>query len=601
MNVAVKPVIYQLVVRYFGNTNTTNRRDGTLDVNGCGTFADVGDVALRELKALGATHLWLTGCLRQATLTAYSALGLPADDPDVVKGIAGSFYAVRDYFDVCPDYARDPANRLAEFDALVTRVHDAGLKVLLDFVPNHVARGFHSVVRPDLDFGRGDDQTKFFARDNHFFYLTDPPGQALRLSKPASWNPPGFVFDGRYPPEDGGPGRVPRASGDNCASASPSKDNWYETVKLNYGYNFLDGREDYDPRPRTWDLMDRILAYWQARGVDGFRCDMAHLVPREAWEYLIGNARSPARDPGCLFLAEAYPSGRPWSPVPNLDDLLAAGFDAVYHSTAYDALKRIYQGTGGQADYDRAVTSLSLVARAGRLGYLENHDERRIASAIDPYRGPGDSGFGSAEAGYQLAPLQLLYGPGPVLVFNGQEVAEEGAGTEGFSTDDGRTTNFDYWCMPEFAKWVHGHAYDGGGLSAAQKALRRFYADLLALCQDSSVRGDGYWGLKYWNRSGRFPDCPDDLYSFARYQTGSGRLLVVVANFRPNAACEGRIRVPPELAAAAGLRGGLRVRLVLDREGACDVAVGEWAAEELGRDGFPVSVPNQAAQVYVVS
>ncbi|HJT77109.1 MAG TPA: hypothetical protein VJ739_07905, partial [Gemmataceae bacterium] len=332
----------------------------------------------------------------------------------------------------------------------------------------------------------------------------------------------------------------------------------------------------------------------------GFRCDMAHLVPREAWEYLIGSARQPGRDPGCLFLAEAYPSGRPWAPVPDLDDLLAAGFDAVYHSTAYDALKRIYQGTGGQEDYDRAITSLSPEARAGRLGYLENHDERRVASAIDPGRGPGDSGFGSAEAGYQLAPLQLLYGPGPVLFFNGQEVGEEGAGAEGFSSADGRTTNFDYWCMPEFVKWVNGHAYDGGGLSVAQTALRRFYAGLLALCQDASVRGDGYWGLKYWNRGGRFPDCPDDLYSFARYQTGSGRLLVVVANFRPNATCEGRIRVPPELAVAAGLRGSLKVRLVLDREGARNVPVGEWAAGELVTDGFPVSVANQTAQVHVV-
>ncbi len=253
---AVKPVIYQLVVRYFGNVNPTNRRDGTLDVNGCGRFADVTPTAIARLKGLGATHVWLTGCLRQATLTGRGALGLPADDPDVVKGIAGSFYAVRDYFDVCPDYATDPEKRLDEFRALVDRLHAAGLKVLIDFVPNHVARGYHSVRRPDRDFGRGDDQTRFFARDNHFFYLVDPPGQRLALRRPPSWNPPGFVFDGLYPPEDGGPGRVPRASGDNCASASPSKDNWYETVKLNYGYNFLDCSAHYDPRPRTWDLMD---------------------------------------------------------------------------------------------------------------------------------------------------------------------------------------------------------------------------------------------------------------------------------------------------------------------------------------------------------
>src|SRR3712207_4820858 len=182
MPTEVKPVIYQLVVRYFGNTNETNQRDGSLSANGCGRFVDVSAVALRSLRDLGATHVWLTGCLRQATLTDHSAVGLPPDDPDVVKGIAGSFYAVRDLFDVCPDYARDPAARLAEFDALVGRVHDAGMRALIDFVPNHVARGYRSVVRPDLNLGDGDDTTRFFAPGNHFFYLVDPPGQALRLT-----------------------------------------------------------------------------------------------------------------------------------------------------------------------------------------------------------------------------------------------------------------------------------------------------------------------------------------------------------------------------------------------------------------------------------
>jgi glycosidase len=600
MAVAVKPVIYQLVVRYFGNVNTTNRRDGTLQVNGCGRFADVSGAALAALKGLGATHVWLTGCLRQATLTPYPALGLPADDPDVVKGIAGSFYAVRDAFDVCPDYAVNPAERLAEFRALVERVHAAGMKVLLDLVPNHVARGYHSVTRPELDFGKGDDKTTFFARDNHFFYLVDPPGQSLRLSRPAYWDPPGFPFDGRFPPEDGGPGRPPRASGDNCTSASPTKDNWYETVKLNYGYNFVTGTGHYGPRPRTWDRVDEVLRFWQEQGVDGFRCDMAHLVPREAWEHLIGRARLPGRDPGCYFLAEAYvPSGMA-SPIAALDALTAAGFDAVYGSAPYDALKRIYQGSGTQNDYDRAVTGLSPGERARRLGYLENHDERRVASPIVPGRGPGDSGFGAAAAGYQLAPLQFLFGNGPVLLFNGQEVGEPGAGFAGFSADDGRTTNFDYWGMPEFARWVNGHAYDGGGLSEAQKALRRFYADLLALCQDPSVRGDGYWGLKYWNRGERFPDCPDDLYTFARFQDGSGRLLLVAACLRPNASVGGRVRMPAELAAAAGLGGDVTVRLLLDRGGAQKVTVARPTREGLVRDGFAVAVPNQTAQVYVI-
>jgi glycosidase len=598
MSTALKPVIYQLVVRYFGNINTTNQRDATPETNGCGKFADVNEAALRGLKHLGVTHVWLTGVLRQATLTAYPALGLAADDPDVVKGRAGSFYAVRDYFDVCPDYARDPASRMAEFEALVRRLRAAGLVPLIDFVPNHVARGYHSVVRPGLDFGTGDDRAKFFGRDNHFFYLVDPPGQKLRLSRPAHWDPPDVVFDGEFAAEDGGPGRPPRATGNNVTSANPSVYDWYDTVKLNYGYHFVSQTGHYEPRPRLWDLMDQVLAYWQEKGVAGFRCDFAHYVPGEAWAYLLHRARE--RDPRVYFFAEAYPFAGSGDPITNRLQLIDAGFDAVYHHLSYDRLKGIYQGEGSQDDYDREMSLLPAAARDYSVEYLENHDERRIASPIVPEGGPGTSGFGSAEAGYQLAPLQYLYGVGPVLILNGQEVGEPGAGVEGYGGNDGRTTLYDYWAMPEFVRWVNDHRYDGGGLSEDQHQLRGFYAALLRLCQDPAVRGDGYWGLKYYNRSTRFADCPDDLYSFARFEPGSRRLLVVVANFRPVLPVKGRIRIPAELAAAAGLRGALHVRLVLDRAGAQEQLVGDRTPEQLVADGFPVSLPNQTAHVYVV-
>lgn len=590
-----KPVIYQLVVRYFGNLNRTNRRHGTRAVNGCGSFADVSDHALAALHSFGVTHLWLTGCLRQATLTDHADLDLPADDADVVKGIAGSFYAIRDYFDVCPDYAVQPARRLAEFEALLGRIHDAGMKVILDLVPNHVARGYHSVVKPELDFGTGDDQGRFFARNNHFYYLV---GTQLRLRHPPGWDPPGVVFDGLFGPEDGGPGRTPKATGSNCARPDPAEWEWYETVKLNYGFNFLDGAREFQPRPRTWDLMDQILAYWQAKGVDGFRCDMAHYVPREAWEFLIPQARR--RDSDCVFLAEAYPSWERAIPITNLDDLVAAGFDAYYHSDAYNALKRVYQGTGSLDDYDRTITPLTGAQRDARVAYLENHDERRVASAVEPGRSPGDSGFGSPAAGYQLAPLQYLFSRGPVLFFNGQEVGEPGAGAEGFSSSDGRTTAFDYWCMPEFAKWVNGHAYDGGELSAEQQALRRYYAALLALCQDPAVRGTGYWGLRYFNRRARFADCSDDLYSFARFREGSGRMLLIAANFRQGASSSAPLRIPAELAALVGLPARVTVRLLLDRGGARDQVVAGLAREALSSDGFRATLPDQTAQVYAL-
>ena len=320
-----KPVIYQLVVRYFGNTSQNNKKDGTISENGCGRFADINAEALNSLRRLGATHIWLTGILRQATLTDYSGINLPADVPNIVKGIAGSFYAVRDYYDVCPDYASTPANRMQEFEALVQRVHAAGILVIIDFVSNHVSRGYESVVNPAENLGHADDVTQFFSAQNNFFYLVSPPHQALHLSGPSAWNPPGIVFDGRFAREDGSPGHPPKATGNNITSPTPSSSDWYETIKLNYGFNFVSRQATYSPRPRTWDGADAILAYWQGKGVDGFRCDFAHYVPSEAWAFLMARAR--ARRPA-FFFAEAYPSVGSGDPVQSQDTLIQAGFDA---------------------------------------------------------------------------------------------------------------------------------------------------------------------------------------------------------------------------------------------------------------------------------
>lgn len=594
----LKPVIYQLVVRCFGNTNVTNARNAPKDVNGCGTFGDINDAALAALRAMGVTHIWLTGVLRQATLTDYPELGLPADDPDVVKGIAGSFYAVRDYFDVCPDYAREPKNRLAEFDALVERIHAHGMKALIDLVPNHVARGYASVVKPELSFGHKDDTSVFFHPQNHFFYLVSPPGQKLKLSKPQHWDAPGMPCDGAFEPEDGAPGHTPKATGNNAATSTPSMFDWYETVKLNYGFDFTTGHAQYSPRPRTWDLIDQILAYWQARGVDGFRCDFAHYVPQEAWAYLVGRAKQ--RNANAYFLAEAYPWAGSGDPITDMQQLVDAGFDAVYHDDSYNKLKRIYQNTGGQDDYSGAMVALSPDRRKHSVEYIENHDERRVASPVVYHVGWGESGFGDMGAGYLLAPLQYLYGPGPVLFYNGQETGEPGAGFEGYGGEDGRTTVFDYWTMPTFAKWVNGHRYDGAKLSDDQKRLRSFYGALLHLCQDRSIRGIGYWGLKYHNRPENFRDCPGDLYSFARFEDHAGRVAIVVANFNRRDRITGRIRIPEGLAAQTSLPASAHVTLMLDRAGAQDRGIGVHSRQRLIEDGFEVALAPESASVYII-
>lgn len=581
-----RPVIYQLVVRHFGNTNQTRATNGSLAENGVGKFADIDEVAIAALVEFGVTDVWLTGVLRQATLTNYNGYGMPADDPDTVKGRAGSFYAIRDYYDVSPDYAMDPTLRLEEFDALVTRLHAVDLRVMIDLVPNHVARGYGSVVVPDTDFGASDNQAVFFAPDNNFFYLDGAP---LILSRPGYYNPPGFTFDGAFAPENGTPGNLAKVTGNNQTSTSPGATDWYETVKLNWGFDFANNVSDYDPIPDTWLKMDAIVAYWQDRGVDGFRCDFAHYVPNQAWTWLIDQARS--RDPNVYFVAEAYE---------DLDGLLAAGFDAVYYDAGYDALKQIYQGSGSQAQYSAVMGLLDDPERPKYLQYLENHDERRMASPVVANGGADDSGFGGKNAGYQLAPLAYLYGAGPILVYNGQEVGEPGSGVEGFGQEDGRTTIFDYWSLPELSKWVNGGAFDGGLLAADQVALRGFYADLLALTQDVSAKGAGYWGLEYHNNPANFGDCPDGFYSFARFEPASGRALVVVANFTPGQSASGQIRLPQDLVDAIGLAGDLSIRKVLDESGAVDQLVGMVTSAALVSSGFTVDLPDQRAHVFVV-
>ena len=173
-----KLIIYQLLPRLFGNTNTTNRVWGTLADNGSGTFADINDAALESIKTLGATHIWYTGVLEHATMTDYSAQGITPDDPAVVKGRAGSPYAIKDYYDVVPDFAESVPDRMAEFEALVARTHAHGLKVIIDIVPNHVARQYQSDAKPAgvPDLGEDDDVRQAFSTQNNFYYL---PGTAF--------------------------------------------------------------------------------------------------------------------------------------------------------------------------------------------------------------------------------------------------------------------------------------------------------------------------------------------------------------------------------------------------------------------------------------
>ncbi|MBN1506262.1 MAG: hypothetical protein JW955_05425 [Sedimentisphaerales bacterium] len=561
---AGRPCIYQLFVRQFSNVNGTRRPNGTLAENGVGKFSDLNDRALGSLRELGVTHLWLLGVLRQATATDYSSIGLPADDPDLLKGIAGSPFAIRDYFDVCPDYADEPARRLDEFQALLARIHGQGLKAIMDCVPNHVARSYRSVVRPDLSFGAKDDCSRFFAPGNNFFYLQGRPPLRLPTVKDGKPVSPtcqvvggcdGF-FDGE---RDHG-----RVTGNNIVSWTPNGGDWYETVKLNYGFDFTKGRhgpkeyptaaEPDKPIPDTWVKMDAVLAHWQKLGVDGFRCDMAHWVPLEFWRWAIERARQ--RDGGMLFVAEAYDDDSNKLTDGNvLTALIDAGFDAVYDDQSYDILKGLYDGPKWANDLDGVLGAVAPLHRS--LRYAENHDEVRLAN-------PTQWGGLGAAVGRPVSAILFGLGRGPLLVYNAQEVGEPALGAEGFGGDDARTSIFDYWSMPELAKWVNGHRYDGGRLASQQIELRAWYARLLTLTNEPALRRGEFIPLnRANNQNPRFGRLDGEttsghwLYAFLRHEKTGGQRFLIVANLHGQQTLRDvRIAFSPEAIAALGAAAG---------------------------------------------
>jgi glycosidase len=559
-----RPRIYQLFVRQFSNTNETRKPNGTLAENGVGKFSDLNDLALGSLREFGVTHIWLLGVLRQATATDYSSIGLPADDPDLLKGLAGSPFAIRDYFDVCPDYADNPARRLEEFRALLERIHGQGLKAIVDCVPNHVARSYRSVVKPELSFGANEDRNRFFSPNNNFFYLEGQPPLRLPTMKDGKPVSPTCqviggcdgLFDGE---RDHG-----KVTGNNIVSWTPNSGDWYETVKLNYGFDFTKGRhgpkeyptaaEPNKPIPDTWVKMDAVLAYWQGLGVDGFRCDMAHWVPLEFWRWAIGRARQRKAD--VLFIAEAYDDDSNKLIDGNvLVALVDAGFDAVYDNQSYGVLKGIYDGSKWANDLDGVLGAVAPLHQS--LRYAENHDEVRLAN-------PTQWGGLGAAVGRPVSAILFALGRGPLLVYNGQEVGEPALGVEGFGGDDARTSIFDYWSMPELAKWVNGHRYDGGRLAAEQKELRAWYAHLLKLTSEPALRRGEFTSLNRANNGNpRFGPLPGEtasghwLYAFLRHEAVGGQRFLIVANLHGKQTLRDiRITFPPEAIAALGAATG---------------------------------------------
>jgi len=529
-----KLVIYQLLPRLFGNKVALNKPYGTILENGCGKFNDINDRALDEMKKLGVSHVWYTGVIEHATMTGYPTAGMLPDDADVVKGRAGSPYAIKDYYDVDPDLAVNVKTRLAEYEALIQRTHAHGLKVLMDFIPNHVARSYRSDAKPAgvVDLGASDDKTVAFAPNNNFYYL---PGQ--KFVPPAGYNPLGAA---KAPGEDGKFVENPaKATGNDVFAAQPKLDDWFETTKLNYGVDYQHGRQPhFTPVPDTWVKMRDILVYWAGKGVDGFRCDVAEMVPVEFWAYVIPEVKK-AR-PGIVFIAEAY------NPKEYRTYLTKGKFDFLYDKVGlYDGLRKLMRQEGTTDDITRVWREESNGFGAHMVRFLENHDEQRIASrdfATNPLRA------------VPAMTVAATLGSGPVMLYMGQEVGEPAHGVAGFNTGDGRTTIFDYWGVPEHQKWLNQGKMDGGKLSPEQKSLRDFYGRLLRLTAGSeALRRGRFYELQDANNLSKEYD-QRQLYAYLRY-TDKQKVLVIV-NFSDTKAYKPTLLLPDDVMRRIGLSTG---------------------------------------------
>ena len=487
-----KIIIYQAFVRHFAKIKGKNIPNGKIEENFCGKFNNFNAKALKSIKELGATHIWFTGIIEHATQTAYNQHNIKADSADIVKGIAGSPYAVRDYYDVDADLAENIEKRMQEFENLVERTHKANLKVIIDFVPNHLARNYSS--ESGKNFGENDDKNVHFSPQNNFYYLPNQPFSPQFELKNYSEFPA-------------------KATGNDYFSPSPSKNDWYETVKLNYGVDYQNNRADFfEPLPDTWLKMRDILLFWAGKGIDGFRCDMAEMVPVNFWHWAISEVKKAF--PHIIFIAEIY------NPNQYRNYLEYGKFDFLYDKVGlYDTLRGVTCGYIPAKNITFCWQNLDDIQEK-MLNFLENHDEQRIAS---------DFFAKNAAAAKPALIVSLCLNRSAAMIYAGQELGERGMDAEGFSGLDGRTTIFDYWQPDTIFRWIDGGNFSLKNLSEEEKSLRNFYKKILNLCNSNKAISEGKtFDLSYENIENRYFNS-EKCFAFLR--KFEDETLLFVTNF----------------------------------------------------------------------
>ena len=545
-----KEVVYQVFTRLFGNKNTNNKPWGTIEENGVGKFNDFTNTALKEIKDLGVTYIWYTGVPHHAVIRDYSAIGISNDDPEVVKGRAGSPYAVKDYYNVNPDLAVNPENRLQEFEALVARTHQAGLKVIIDIVPNHIARKYEGKSNPVgvKDFGADDDTTVEYKRDNNFYYIPNTHFEIPDTDKPLNGEK-NLLIDGKFVESPA------KWTGNGSRMAKPDRNDWYETIKVNYGIR-PDGSKDFPELPtgfdsksyqehfdfwkgkdvpNSWDKFKDIALYWTAKGVDGFRFDMAEMVPYEFWSYM--NSAIKVNNPNAFLLAEVY------NPKEYRNYIHLGKMDYLYDKVeTYDKLKDIIQGKAlpdGLSDIQNGISDIE----HHLLHFLDNHDEQRLASP---------EFAGTPQKGKPLMVVSTTISTSPTMVYFGQEVGEAGNENAGFGTHS-RTSIFDYIGVPNHQRWMNGGKFDGGQLTQDEKDLRDFYKKLLNFSLNSTALMGKYQEIQTVNRH-MTQGYDSGIYAFTRWS--DTQKLIVITNFSWLTTSNFELKIPSDVIQKWNLKDG---------------------------------------------
>lgn len=485
--------IYQVLTRSFGIRNNNPKTNGDIDENGCGKLNNFTTEALNAIKDLGITHIWYTGIIRHATTTKYKHI--PENTAEIVKGKAGSPYAITDYYDVHPDLAENIETRIVEFEALIKRTHNSDLKAIIDFIPNHVSREYKSIMKPEGvdDFGETDQSNYAFYAQNNFYYL---PNEKLKLP-----------FDSDFSENPA------KASGNDVFNAFPQKHDWYETIKLNYGIDYQDGNsKHFYPTPKTWIQMRDILLYWTSKGIDGFRCDMVEMVPVEFWEWAIPQIKKANNN--ILFIAEIY------NPRLYRSYIEQGKFDYLYDKVGlYDTLRSIIEGRQSAEAISSVWQNLDGLDKK-MLRFLENHDEQRIASRF------------FAENPIKAIPAFFLTATmhqNPFLIYSGQEFGEKASGESGFSGDDGRSSIFDYGYLPSIYNWQVEHKYKVAQLNTEKQILYSHYQNITKFALNEKAIIDGNFYDLMWANKGNGFFKSDSVYAFLR--SSKNRHLLCLTNF----------------------------------------------------------------------